>query len=268
MLHDPCCSGKHDCHQRLDNSATPSLLSHMRHHADIETVLLDDLAGTTLVAPLAWSRWNPDWLNSSGTAEANKDMVSVTVSKMTDEDRAARTARMENICIGFASGSSALRADGGNSHRVQPVVSLVNPEDPDGWHELSKLPPQSFRRARRIDVWIDEEDSDIIHIDAMFQDSAGDPKVGRVAIHEYAYFGTASWSTGLLTSIGADPRILPFLECPNAPANLQWLVGTPIVEMRQTVLDKLGRTNGCTHLNDACRALAEVPVLASTLKKN
>lgn len=228
-------------------------------------LLLDDLAGTTLVAPFAWSRWNPDWLNSSGTPTENKNTVDVNISKMTEEERATRIARMENICIGFATGSSSLGAERGNSHRVQPVVSLVNPDDPDGWHKLSDLPPQSFRRARRIDVWLDPADNDTIRVDAMFQDSAGDPKVGRVAIHEYSYFATASRSSGLLTSIGADPRILPFLECPNAPSNLQWLVGTPIAEMRQTVLDKLARTNGCTHLNDACRALAEVPVLASHL---
>lgn len=228
-------------------------------------LLLDDLAGTTLVAPFAWSRWNPDWMKSAGTPDDNKKTVNVTVSKMTNEDRAARVARMENICIGFASGSSALTSDQGSSHRVQPVVSLVNPEDPVGWHELTELPPQSFRRARRIDMWIDPENSDTIVIDAMFQDSAGDPKVGRVAIHEYAYFATASRSSGLLTSIGADPRILPFLECPSAPKNLQWLVGTPIANMRQTVLDKLASTNGCTHLNDAMRALAEVPILATHL---
>ena len=231
-------------------------------------LLLDDLAGTTLVAPFAWSRWNPEWMKSAGTPDENRESVAVSVGRMTDEEMATRRSRMENICIGFASGSSSLTEDRGSSHRVQPVVSLINPEDPDGWHKLPDLPPQSFRRARRIDVWNDADDDDTIVIDAMFQDSAGDPKVGRVAIHEYAYFATASRSSGLLTSIGADPRILPFRECPSAPNNLQWLVGTPIAEMRQTVLDKLARTNGCTHLNDAMRALAEVPILASHLPRS
>jgi hypothetical protein len=31
------------------------------------------------------------------------------------------------------------------------------------------------------------------------------------------------------------------------------------------VLDRLAKTNGCTHLNDALRALAEVPVLLGQL---
>ena len=115
-------------------------------------LLLDDLAGTTLVAPFAWSRWNPEWMKSAGTPDENRESVTVSVGRMSDEEMAARRARMENICIGFATGSSSLTEDRGSSHRVQPVVSLVNPEDPDGWHKLPDLPPQSFRRARRIDV--------------------------------------------------------------------------------------------------------------------
>jgi hypothetical protein len=31
------------------------------------------------------------------------------------------------------------------------------------------------------------------------------------------------------------------------------------------VLERLSKTGGCTHLNDALRALAEVPVLLSAL---
>ena len=230
-------------------------------------LLLDDLAGTTLVAPFAWSRWNPDWMNANNSDEKGDAAVPVRVTKPTEQEMADRRARMENICVGFAAGSSAF-SEHQSAHRVHPVVSLVNPLDPDGWHSLPELPPKSFRRARRIDVWLDADDSDLIRVDAMFQDSAGDPDVWRVAIHEYGYTATASRSTGLLTAIDADPRVLPFLECPSAKENLQWLVGTPIAELRQTVLDKLRSTNGCTHLNDACRALAEVPVLAAHLTES
>jgi hypothetical protein len=35
--------------------------------------------------------------------------------------------------------------------------------------------------------------------------------------------------------------------------------------LRHVVLERLARTKGCTHLNDALRALAEVPVLAERL---
>ena len=39
----------------------------------------------------------------------------------------------------------------------------------------------------------------------------------------------------------------------------------PAAALRHVVLERLARTNGCTHLNDALRALAEVPVLADAL---
>jgi hypothetical protein len=42
-------------------------------------------------------------------------------------------------------------------------------------------------------------------------------------------------------------------------------VGTPLADLRHEVLDKLRRVDGCTHLNDVLRALAEVPVLVGYL---
>ena len=43
------------------------------------------------------------------------------------------------------------------------------------------------------------------------------------------------------------------------------IVGTPLGELRTTVLERLSGTRGCTHLNDAMRALAEVPTLLTEL---
>ena len=61
-----------------------------------------------------------------------------------------------------------------------------------------------------------------------------------------------------LFSIEAQPGNLPYPECPGATANIQRLVGTPLAELRATVLERLAKTAGCTHLNDALRALADV----------
>jgi hypothetical protein len=76
---------------------------------------------------------------------------------------------------------------------------------------------------------------------------------------------TADPDTLLLTSVEPDARILPFLSCPSAVGTAQAVVGTPLRELRTTVLERLARTAGCTHLNDALRALAEVPVLLAKL---
>ena len=173
---------------------------------------------------------------------------------------------MEGVCIGFAPGGSALveQRSGVTSQRVQIVPRLVADDDPDGWHELPALPDVSFRRARRIDVWRDPVDGTIM-VDSGFQDSIGDPDHGRVAIHEYVLRATVDPDSMLVTSVDADPRILPFLTCPNAVETASSVVDTPVADLRTTVLERLAKVNGCTHLNDALRALAEVPTLLAEL---
>ena len=48
--------------------------------------------------------------------------------------------------------------------------------------------------------------------------------------------------------------------------NISRLLGARLPELRQAVLEELPGTLGCTHLNDALRALAEVPVLVNHLR--
>jgi hypothetical protein len=66
-------------------------------------------------------------------------------------------------------------------------------------------------------------------------------------------------------SLEPDARILPFPECPGAIANTQRLVGSSLGDIRDEVLRQLRGPEGCTHLNDAMRALADVPVLVKSL---
>ncbi len=208
-------------------------------------LILDDVSGTSLIAGFAWSRHQLDWFNAMPRDTPRPDM--------------------ENVCIGFATGSTALaevRAEE-RTHRTRPVGPLVHPDDPDGWHELTELPAVSMRRARRIDVW---EDGDEIVIDSGFQDSAGDPNHGRVAIHEYGLRARADRTTMTVTSVEPDARILPFMECQSAMGTAVAIVGAPLSELRAVVLDRLSKARGCTHLNDAMRALAEVPVLVEHLR--
>lgn len=213
-------------------------------------LLLDDLAGCTLIAGFVWTRFMPDLVRarSAGGEEHRK--------------------RMEGVCTGFAPGSSALSPDRETlGDYTQVVTSLVHPEEPEGWHAFPESPEMSMRRARRIDVWREHtEAGDVIRADTSFQDSSGDPEYGRVAVHEYGLEAVIDATTGIVTSLTADPRVLPFLECPGAVDNIQRLVGLPVRDLRSAVPELLGRTNGCTHLNDALRALAEVPILAEQLE--
>ena len=45
------------------------------------------------------------------------------------------------------------------------------------------------------------------------------------------------------------------------------MVGEPVGEFRQAVLDTLIGTVGCTHLNDVLRAFADIPSLVRMLPK-
>ena len=118
-----------------------------------------------------------------------------------------------------------------------------------------------MRRARRIDVWLDN----VIVVDSAFQDSASTPTGCRAVVHEYRLHLTADPASLRVLSVAAEPRVLPFVECTAAPTHLGRLIGVSLPELRDTVLAELRGTAGCTHLNDALRALAQVPALVDRL---
>jgi hypothetical protein len=211
-------------------------------------LLLDDLAGATLVGGFAYSQWPDEWPEDWKSSRG----------------RATQGRRMEGVCIGFRPGSSALDEEGGprRTHDVRAVRSVGDPGDALGWHRLEHITDVSMRRARRIDTWVDDG---VLEIDAFFQDSATVPAGGRVAVHEYQLRATADLGSGMLTSVTAVPRVLPYAECPLAVLTVERVVGTPFAVLRERVLEELKGTAGCTHLNDMVRALAEVPVLAKVL---
>jgi hypothetical protein len=209
-------------------------------------LLLDDLAGSTLIAGFAFFPWRD------------------RLPELSERRRNAPRREMENICSGFRSGASSLLPDGTQSALPQntaPVPPLADPQDPVGWHQLDAHPAIAMRRARRIDVWSEDR----LFIDAMFRDSCWTPDGDEVAVHEYHLTGTADLVSGALTNVVAEPRVLPYAECPAAASNAAWLLGTPLRDLRRQVLQTLRGTDCCTHLNDALRSLAEVPVLAASL---
>ena len=206
-------------------------------------LLLDDLAGANFISHWAITRWNPDW--------------TAMYAGLPKPD-------MTGVCIGLKAGSIGLDPDGTAlpSDNVARVVSLRNPADPQGWHDLPDRPGMTFRRARWIDVW--REDGGIA-VDAFFQDSASSPDGGdRQAIHEYRL---SAWidGEGRVARLDARPGTLPYAPCRAAPVNNAALIGAPARDLRDIVLERLRRTAGCTHLNDALRALAEVERLAAAL---
>jgi Protein of unknown function (DUF2889) len=218
-------------------------------------LLLDDLAGATLIAGFAWSQSVDDWQEYAA-------------QRISENPEAARIARrpMEGICSGFRPGSSALARDGtvkvGKRHNVASVPPLVVLEDPIGWHALKPHPSVAMRRARRIDIW--REGGDLV-VDAMFRDSCWRPDGTEVAVHEYSIDARIEADSGLLTSVQANPHVLPYPECSPAATKAERMNGASVRELRAEVLNRLRGIDCCTHLNDALRSLAEVPVLATHL---
>ena len=214
-------------------------------------LLLDDISGATLVSGFAFTHWDP-----AGVGIFDKDV---------DPALKSRKLSMVNICAGFQEGSSALGVDGPPSkHSIQPVENLPIGEDPFAWHELFETQRVSARRARRIDVW--REGNEWV-IDAFFQDSGTSPSGQRIAVHEYTIAARVDATTGIVTAIKAIPQVLPFQECPMAIIAVGRLVGQQIRDFRTVVNELLPGSDGCTHMNDTLRALAEVPVLAEHLPK-
>ncbi len=210
-------------------------------------LLLDDVAGCTLIAGFVFIRW--------------MDQLPAFRDRMQNGPK----HRMQDICSGFRPGSVALFPDGTLSGKPQNVAhpsSLNDPDDPWSWHELDDHPAMAMRRSRRIDVWVED---DVLQIDAMFRDNAWDPDGQESVVHEYHMEGSADRSSGLLRAVTAEPRVLPYNECTGAAPNASWMEGTELREMRTAVLERLKSVDCCTHLNDGLRSLAEVPILARSL---
>lgn len=213
--------------------------------------ILDDFAGASLVARWIWSQWMPDW------AAFSKDK--------TQPQTHGRKGNMLNICTGFAEGSSALlpdRLQDAATEDTARVGPLDDPSDSWSWHAMPDQHGPAMRRARRLDIWREDR---LILVDAAFQDSGTAPDGGRRAVHEYRVYAEIDAESGILESLQALPLILPFPECPGAAVKAARMVGHQIGDFRNTVLDTLPSTLGCTHLNDVLRGLADVPVLAANL---
>lgn len=237
---------------KLRSAIDAALPVDRRDHTPL-ALLLDDIAGASLVGGFAWSRHRTDWMKAfAKDGEPDGDGA---------ERLRLRRRTMVGICAGFRPGSSTLQSDGTavtGGHNVVAVPPLEDPEDREGWHRLPPFPEVAMRRARRMDVW---REHDAYRVDAHFRDSCTDPALGVIAVHEYSVDVEVDPVSRRVSHVAATPRILPFNECPSAAANVARLVGQPLATLRLGVLELLRGVDCCTHLNDALRALADTAVL-------
>jgi Protein of unknown function (DUF2889) len=219
--------------------------------ASLRFLLLDDLAGATLVSSWGWFAWD-------GYTRELADRIH-------QAGIGGKEGNMAGVCIGFAAGSSALDASGRphiDAQKSNVVEPLEHPGDPGGWHDTPALEGPRSRRSRWIDVG--REDGTIT-VAAGFQDSAARPDGSRLAIHEYRLRARIEAGSGRIAELAVSPHVLPHVECPRAVLNLDRLAGYRLDQLRDQVPVILAKELGCTHLNDVLRALSAVPGLAAHL---
>lgn len=181
-------------------------------------------------------------------------------------DLAPRTAadHQADLCSGWAAGGTMIQSilDGqGIPYRRGPMAPGPAPGDPAGWHAEPPLPPGAMRRRRRIDVVPASAASGSLRVDAMFRDTWMDLEGREEVLHEYTVEARLDATGECIETISADPRVLPFGECPGAADHVSKLAGLAVAGLRRSVRETLVSTESCTHLNDLLRALADIPTL-------
>jgi Protein of unknown function (DUF2889) len=166
---------------------------------------------------------------------------------------------MRDRCAGWAADATPMRTlDAGS---VMPLPGVVpapveHGRDPLAAEPAAPMVPGEVRRSRRLDVTPGEQ----VQVDASFRDSWCDPEGGEGILHEYVLTAVLD-RDGVIESIAAEPRVLPYEECMLAAASPQRrLVGRRIGEVPEIVAASAG-SDTCTHLDDLLRSLAAVPGL-------
>lgn len=182
----------------------------------------------------------------------------------------AMTAAMhknENVCAGWRSGGTIMveiGTDGRPPMVTGPTLPALLPEDdPLSWHELPTLPEHGMRRHRRTDAW--RTDDGLAALECFFRDSHMDPDGTETAIHEYGVTATVDPATETMVEGAADPRVLPWVECPPAAGSAARIAGLALADLRDTIRAEFTGTTTCTHLNDQLRSLAGVRALLPVL---
>jgi hypothetical protein len=174
-------------------------------------------------------------------------------------DTRAMSAHMRDLCAGWATGATPMRsldAGGGVPLPALAPVPIENRDDQVGTEPRPALGVGCLRRARRIDV----VPGGVTAVEATFRDSWHDAVDGEGVLHEYVVTAELD-PAGIVLRIAAEPRVLPYAECPRAAAAAQLLVGRHVSTAATAMPEGLAGTSSCTHLNDLLRALACVPAL-------
>ncbi len=224
-------------------------------HADRRTLLhtlLDDLPGAVLVSGYATQRAQPPAIAGSPTPHG----------AFSQHVRAS-----ENMCSGWATSATIMvtfRSTGTIPTPLGPEAPrLERPGDPLSWHGMAPLAPEATRRRRRLDLLPPSADHPNWTFDSHFRDSYRGADGVETAIHEYLVDGWLDADRRHIGAVGAEARVLPWMECPAAVGSARRMAGRSLNGLRGEVRAEFVGTTTCTHLNDSFRVLADlIPLLA------
>jgi len=165
--------------------------------------------------------------------------------------------RMADLCSGWRTGGTAvasIAAGLGVPMQDCPPAPPPATGDGDAWHDIGPLEMDWMRRRRCIDVRVEPDGTFALW--AMFRDTVGEGGGDEVVLHEYTV--RVGGVDGVVGSVVAEPRVLPFPECPAAADAVGALVGSEVRSLARVVPDTLTGIASCTHLNDLLRALGGV----------
>jgi len=169
--------------------------------------------------------------------------------------------RMLDLCSGWRAGGTAMNSvAAGHGVPLQdcPPAPPEHGEDRWAFHRVPALAPDAMRRRRCLEL--SPGHGDTLSVWATFRDSVGEPDGGEAVLHEYTVQATVRH--GVVSAVAAEPRVLPFPECPAAADNVGLLVGTPLARLSGAVPALIAGTDCCTHLNDLLRALGGLAELS------
>jgi hypothetical protein len=207
-------------------------------------LVLDDMPAAALISGYAWMRL---------ARREGHDPSTLVPADMLD--------RMSDLCSGWRTGGAAVGSiETSHGMPIQDCPPApVDESDPWGWHATAPLDRDWMRRRRCLDVAVDGAGG--FSIWAMFRDTVGEEDGAEVVLHEYAV--RAAGQGSVVGAVSAEPRVLPFPECPAAALAVGDLAGCQLADLSVSVPEILTGIRSCTHLNDLLRALGGVADLVA-----
>ena len=216
-------------------------------------LLLDEVPAATLVSGYAMA---------SAAARGEVQLRTMRISSGSQP-----RLQVPDLCAGFQVGGTMEANLDERSHPpilTGPVaLSVETPDDEFGWHQFDPLPAHAMRRRRRTDVHVD--DDGLVHVDVFFRDSHMPDDGIEHAVHEYTVVARVDPESMRFVECEATPRVLPWVECPEAAASAGRLAGMPVKGLRPEVRATFVGPSTCTHLNDVLRGLEDVEWLVHEL---